>query len=197
MSVAVYSRLGEQLQARRMTVSDLQRQIMTRFGLAVEARVLDRLTREPRVRRPDVEIAAAAAAVLGVGLGDLFAVDAVPLQEHDAGTSAPPAEDDALLDVAHRQRLSALFALQDRRLLTAEEQAELDRLVATYGRAVSERGVHELARQRGVPVEQVRAEVLAEVERAQAWWQDLQADPARLEQAVREARAAQQARAVG
>jgi hypothetical protein len=76
MSVAVYSRLGELPQARKMTVSDLQGQIAARFRLSVGVRALDRLTREPRVRRPDMEVAAAA--VLGVGLGDLFAVDVTP-----------------------------------------------------------------------------------------------------------------------
>ena len=50
------------------------------------------------------------------------------------------------------------------------------------------RGISELAARRGMPVEQLRAEVLADVERARAWWRAVQDDPARLEAVVDEAR---------
>ena len=46
MGVTVYSRLGELLRARDLTVADLQNRIAARFGLAVDARTLDRLARE-------------------------------------------------------------------------------------------------------------------------------------------------------
>lgn len=38
MSVMVYSRLGDVLRTRNLTVSDLQRQIAARFDFAVDAR---------------------------------------------------------------------------------------------------------------------------------------------------------------
>jgi hypothetical protein len=38
--------------------------------------------------------------------------------------------------------------------------------------------LHGLAARRGVPVEQMRAEILADVERALAWWREAQANQA-------------------
>jgi hypothetical protein len=93
-------------------------------------------------------------------------------------TPRDPAEEDGILALEQSRRLSELFDLQDRRSLTEEEQVELNALVATWGRAVNERGIHELAARRGVPVEQMRAEVLADVERALAWWREAQANQA-------------------
>jgi len=116
--------------------------------------------------------------VLDIGLDDLFAVDAVPLGAEDTIDSHDPAEGDDILAPEQSRRLSELFDLRDRRPLTEVEQVELNALVAAWGRAVNERGIHELAVRRGVPVEQMQAEVLADVERALAWWQEAQADPA-------------------
>jgi transcriptional regulator with XRE-family HTH domain len=178
MGVTVYSRLGDLLRARNLTVADLQDRIAARFGLAVDARTLDRLARSERVRRPDLEVAAAVASVLDIGLDDLFAVDAVPLGAEDTTDSYDPAEGDDILAPEQSRRLSELFDLRDRRSLTEEEQVELNALVAAWGRAVNERGIHELAARRGVPVEQMRAEVLADVERALAWWREAQANQA-------------------
>jgi transcriptional regulator with XRE-family HTH domain len=192
MGVAVYSRLAELLEARNMTVRDLHREIVARFGRSFDSRALDRLTREARVRRPDMELAAAAAAVLGVTLGDLFAMDATAGPANDEAGAMPEQEND-LLGSEQSQRLSGLFDLQDRRALSPAEQTELEQLVAAWAHAVSERGIQEVAQRRGEPPEQVRAGVLADVERAQAWWQEVQADPVRLRQAVREARALQKA----
>jgi hypothetical protein len=50
---------------------------------------------------------------------------------------------------------------------------------------------------RGVPVEQMQAEALADVDRAIAWWREAQANPARLEVLVNEACERQRARTVG
>jgi transcriptional regulator with XRE-family HTH domain len=195
MSVMVYSRLGDLLRVRNLTVSDLQRQIAARFGLTVDTRMLERLARAERVRRPDLEVAAAAAAVLDVSLNDVFAVEAVPVDDEDA-PGASNAEDD-ILDPNQSQRLQALFDVRERRPLTPDEQAEMRALVAEYGHRVHERGVRELAERRNLAVEQVRAEVAADFERALAWWDEVQADPARLEALVNEARERQQAHADG
>jgi hypothetical protein len=62
---------------------------------------------------------------------------------------------------------------------------------------VHERGVRELAERRNRPLEQVRAEVAADFERALAWWDEVQTDPARLEALVNEARERQRAHADG
>jgi transcriptional regulator with XRE-family HTH domain len=153
VGVTVYSRLGELLRARNLTVADLQDRIAARFGLAVDARTLDRLARSDRVRRPDLEVAAAVASVLDIGLDDIFSVDAVPLGAEDTSDSYDPADGDDVLDPEQSRRLSDLFDRRDRRALTEEEQVELNALVAAWGRAVNERGIHELAAPRGVPVE--------------------------------------------
>lgn len=188
MGVMVYSRLGDVLRARNMSVDDLRRQIEARLDLVVDVRTLDRMTRDERVRRPDVEIAAAAAAVLDVGLDDVFLVDTLPAGDVGAvGTDVGDEEDDVLAPEQSR-RLSELFDLRGRRPLTDNERAELDALVGAWGRAVSEREFAEVARQRGIPVEQVRAESLAETERALAWWKSVEADPARREEVLRDAR---------
>src|SRR2546429_4405556 len=76
---------------------------------------------------------------------DIFTGDAVPLDAEDPADSYDPAEGDDILDL-EQSRLSELFDLQDRRPLTEEEQVELNPLVAAWGRAVNERGIHELRR---------------------------------------------------
>ncbi len=193
MGVMVYSRLGDLLRARHLSVDDLQRQIAARFGLAVDARTLDRLARDERVRRPDVEIAAAAAAVLDARLDDIFAVDALPVGEDGAMGTDQRAEEEDVLPPEQSRRLSELFDLRDRRPLTDDERAELDALVGAWGRAVSEGEYGAVARRRGVPVERVRAESLAEIERALAWWTEVEANPARRAEVVRDAQEQQRA----
>ncbi len=197
MSVMVYSRLGDVLRTRNLTVDDLQRRIAARFDFAVDARTLDRLARDKRVRRPDMEIAAAAAAALDARLDDIFAIDALPSSDEDAIGADKPHEEDDILSPVQSRRLSELFDLQDDGRLTAPERIELDALVTTWGRAANERGIRDLAARRGVPVEEMQAEVLADVDRALVWWRAVQDDPARLETAVNEAREQQQARIVG
>lgn len=194
MSVMVYSRLGAVLRGKNMTVNDLARAITERFGLEVDERTLDRLTRTARVRRPDIELAGAAAAALDVGLDDVFAVEAVPITEES--TDAESAEKESVLTPAERRRLRQLYEQQGRRALTEDEWAEMDALVAQYGRLVYEQGVRDIATARGLPVEQARADLVAELERALAWRRQLDADPARKQALVEEAREQQRSRAV-
>lgn len=189
MSVMVYSRLGDLLRARNLTVRDLQRRIAARFGWTVDERTLDRLAQAERVRRPDLELVAAAAEALDVSLNDVFAVETTPADEL--------AVEDDVLDPEQSRRLQALFDLQDRRPLSEDEQAEMRALVSEYGRRVYDQGVRRLATERGLPVEQMRAEVTADLEQMVAWRRELEADPARWEaliaasQEQRRARAAQ------
>ncbi len=187
MNVMVYSRLGDLLRARNLTVGDLQRQIAARFGRTVDARMLDRLARAERVRRPDLELAATAAEVLDVSLNDVFAVETGPTDDL--------ADEEDILDPAQSRRLQKLFDLQDRRSLNADEQAEMRALVAEYGRRVYDRGVRSIAAKRGLPVDQVRVEVTADLERMIAWRRELEADPARLEALIKESREHRRAQA--
>jgi transcriptional regulator with XRE-family HTH domain len=169
MAVAVYPRLDELLRARKLSVAELERQIERRFGLAVDPKTLYRLTSAEPVQRADLEIAGAAAAVLGVGLDDLFEVRATPIDEAEvARTDLSPDES---------RRLAELFDRQARGALSTAEQAELEALVADYGRRLHERRLRELAERRGVPVEQARREVAAHLDEALAWWQAFATDP--------------------
>src|SRR5207253_8097880 len=58
MVVAVYPRLGELLQERKLTVAELQRQIETRYALPVDRKTLYRLTYHEPVRRAELDVAA-------------------------------------------------------------------------------------------------------------------------------------------
>jgi hypothetical protein len=196
MSVMVYSRLGDMLRDRNMSVGDRARRIADRFGLEVDERSLDRLTHTARVRRPDIELAGAAAAVLDVGLDDVFTVAAIPVDADGTSTEPAAAEEDSILTPEQSHRLRSLYERQGQRALTEDEWAELDELVATYGRLFYAQGVRDIAAQRGLPVEQVQADLAADLERVLAWRRELEADPARKEALVEEARERQQTRAV-
>ncbi len=105
--------------------------------------------------------------------------------------------EDDLLNPEQSQRLKILFDLQDQCSLTDAQQGELDALVDAYGRALNERGMSQIAQRRGISIEQVRAEITVETDRALAWWQEAQRNPTLLEKAVHQAREAQQTRARG
>ncbi len=173
MTVAVYPRLDELLRERNLTIADLKRQIQERYGLELDSRTLDRLARPEPVQHTDLTIAGAAAMILGVGLGDLFAIEANPI-----GVS-PLLEDDDYLDADQAQRMQVLLDLEDERPLSEHEQRELDALVDEYGRQFCERMDHKIAEKLGVPVEQVRREANERIARASAWWQEIEANPRR------------------
>lgn len=76
MSVTVYPRLAELLEEHHLTLAELEGRIATQFGSAVDTQGLVRLAESTPVRQADLELAGATAAVLGVGLDDLFTVAA-------------------------------------------------------------------------------------------------------------------------
>ncbi len=180
MSVTVYSRLGALLRAHNLTNTDLTEKIEAAFGLSVDQGALDELTQITPIREVDIELAAAATLVLGVGLDDLLEVRAP-----SKGDDTRPQED--VLGPEHSRRLEALYTIQGYRSLTEDEQAELEELVAEYGHLLHERRLHDLAERRGLPVEQVRRDVAQQLDEAIAWWQDVQADPERLDAIVAQA----------
>jgi hypothetical protein len=120
MAVAVYGQLDKLLRERNLTIADLKRQIEERYGLEVDA--LDGLTGSHSVRQADMTVAAAAAIVLGVELGDLFAVDA-------SAIDIDPSLEERLLDDAPAQRIRALLDLQEERSLNDGERSELETLI--------------------------------------------------------------------
>lgn len=193
----VSSRLGDVPRNQGLTAHDLRQRIAARFELVVDARALDRLAQADHVYRPNLRIAAAAADILGVGLDDLFVLKTTTVDDVD-GLEPERAldEKDDYLDPVQSLRLEDLFEAQDWRDLTNDERAELRSLTAAWGRRASEQALRDTTARRGQPLEQVRADVAADLDRALAWWTDVQADPTRLEALVAEAHANQQARAV-
>jgi hypothetical protein len=184
VGIAVYPRLDELLRARGLTVAELERQIEWRFGMRVDPETLHRLTHADPIQRADLEIAGAAATVLGVGLDELFDVQATPALE------LPP-EEEPLLSPEKSRRMSELFDRQDHVGLTPAEQAELDGLVSEYGRQLHERRIREIAELRGVTVEKARHDVAQELHEALKWWKEFEADPKnqrRLDASVRRRR---------
>jgi hypothetical protein len=171
MSVAVYPRLSELLRSNNLTVAELERRIERQFGLSVDPKTLYRLASAEPVQRADLEIAGAVAAVLDVGLDDLFDVHAVPITDEEAQTTD--------LNPHESRRLAELFDLQAHGTLSQAEQQELHELVAEYGRRLHERRLQEIARQRGISVEEARREMATELDQAVLWWQAFQADPKR------------------
>ena len=169
MSVAVYSRLGELLKARNLTVAELGDQITSRFGLVVDAESLRAWVRDTPVQRADLELAGAAAAILDVSLADLFDVNAIP---------DLPEEVD-VLDPSDADRLSELLDLQQSRQLSEAEATKLAALVAEWGRRAVGRGLRKRASQRGISVEQARRELETELAEASRWWQAFQSNPVR------------------
>lgn len=168
MVVAVYPRLGELLQRRGLTVAELQRQIEGRFALPVDRKTLYRLTYHEPIKRAELDVAAAAAAVLGVGLSDMFEVEANPVTD-DLGELTPE----------EASRMAELLDAQVRRPLNAAERGELEGLVDEYGRRLIERALRERAGRRGSSVEEERREAETAVERATRWLAELAGEPAR------------------
>jgi transposase len=158
------------LRSRNLTVAELERRIERRFGLAVDPKTLYRLASPEPVQRADLEIAGAVAAVLGIGLDDLFDVQAIPL-DHDDGSGTGD------LDPHQSQRLAELFDRQARGALTESERTEIEALVAEYGRRLHERRLSELAHLRGISVDEARREATARFDDALAWWHTFEDDP--------------------
>ncbi len=125
MGIAVYSRLGDVLRNQGLTVSDLQRRIAARFRFAVDERTLDRLARADHVRRPNLEIVAAAADVLGVGFDDIFVVGTTSADTNGPGIERARDEEEDVLDPDQSRRLEDLLEARDWRTLTDDESAEL------------------------------------------------------------------------
>ncbi len=171
MGITVYPRLAGLLKERDLTVAELGRRIEDRFGVGVNAKTLYRLAQAAPVQRADLEIAGAAAAILGIGLDELFTIDARPRE--DEGEEAAD-----ILGPADSRRMAGLVDRQAHGLLTDAEWEELETLVATYGRRLHERRVREVARQRGQPLERVRREMEESLAQAAAQWRAIEAGAA-------------------
>jgi len=166
MSVMVYPLLGALLRDRDMTVSALAREIARPYGTTVEREALERLMQPTPIRGADMEIAGAVSKILGVGLDDLFDVR----DEFDD-------EGGQFLSRSEERAMALLFDRQDEGTITDGEQQELDALIAAQAQRASETWLREIAADRGRNVEDVRAEIQGEVQRALEVWRELRDDP--------------------
>ncbi|HEV8633684.1 MAG TPA: helix-turn-helix transcriptional regulator [Chloroflexota bacterium] len=171
MPVTVYPRLGDVLRRKNLTVAELERQIEQRYGVLVDRKTLHRLTYPEPIERVDLEVSGAVAAVLGVGLGELFEVEAVALGGGESGGG-----ESGELMPEESSRLSELFDQQSRRALRESEQAELDGLVAKYGQFLRERLLRARAQRERILLEEARARTDAELQRLLGWWRAVERD---------------------
>src|SRR5260370_30565616 len=118
MGVVVFPRLAALLRERNLSVAELDRQLKERFGLSVNVKTLYRLTQAAPVQRADLEVAGATATVLGVGLDDLFTVDARSADDNGEA-------DLRILGPADSRRTAARVDRQAHRLLAPAEWAAL------------------------------------------------------------------------
>lgn len=173
MGVAIHSRLGEVLESKDMTVTELGHEIKDRFGLSVNLKTLYELAlTEESIQRVNIEVVVAAAAVLGVSLDDLFTVRTTP-----NGVSREASGQ--ILSAKESRWLAELLDRQGRARLSEAERTELDSLISTYGERLHEQSVQEIAHKRGMSVEQVRREAEAAVTEARDWLHAFEADPRR------------------
>ncbi len=120
----------------------------------MNTKTLHRLTEPDQLRLANLEVALAAAAILGVALDDLFMMRTLP----DDGDDTAP-----VLDPAASRRLADLFDRRASRPLTADERDELDRLVLDYSRLVRDRELRRFADEHGLSIEQARDRVREQV----------------------------------
>jgi len=183
MSVRIYSRLGDVLRHRGVSVIELRTSVADRFGIAADRRTLARWARPSRVRRLDLELAWAIASVLGVPLEEVFTAE----EPTDDGSRPGAACANGPLDPARERRLRELYRLQGDRGLSDVEREEMSVLVGEYNHRAYERGVRAIAARDGREVTEVAATLDAERARVATWYAELDADPARREVLVREA----------
>jgi len=190
MSVRIYSRLGDVLRHRGVSVIELRTSVADRFGIVADRRTLARWARPSRVRRLDLELAWAIASVLGVPLEEVFTAE----EPTDDGSRPGADSANGPLDPARERRLRELYRLQGDRGLSDVEREEMSVLVAEYNHRAYERGVRAIAARDGREVTEVAATLDAERARVATWYAELDADPARREVLVREALERQRAR---
>ncbi len=192
MSLAVYSRVGSLLQEAGVDLEDLRARVAARYGVSIDRRTLDALTRDGRLQRPDIEVLEAIALILQIPVDDLLDVRTVGVAEPASGVS-----DDVLLDTERDARLRALAEQRDwgELPLSPVEQRELETLISEAGRALVERDLAAAAQRLDLPVEVARMYIATQTADATQFWSDLMAEPERMAAEVRVAKARRQVRA--
>jgi hypothetical protein len=180
MSVAVYPLLGALLRDRNMTITDLEREVARQYGITAERGTLERLMQPVPIHRADMDVAGAVAKALNVGLDDLFDVRAV--------RDGQGVESTDYLSPSDTQALTRLFTRQDEGLITDDEQQRLDALVAKQAQLVTEQWLRQIAAAQHRTLEDVSAEIDADVQRAHKEWLAFQNDPDKQAEAMERAK---------
>ena len=99
-------------------------------------------------------------------------------------------EDEIILDPQRDLRLRELMELRDGddRLLTLNEDDELEALSREMARALIARHIEALAREHHIPTEEARARIMAATADAALFWEAIATDPARMAAEVEAAR---------
>jgi len=107
------------------------------------------------------------------------------------GAARDIVDDDILLGGERDQRLRGLMERRDWGdiPLTDAEREELNTLSRAMARAIIDRDIRDLARQRNISVDQARADVTAAAAKGAAYWSALVANPALMADAVAAAKA--------
>ena len=177
MPVAVFGRLGQLLNERNLTVADVRQQIEALYGIVDDTGVLEQLASSEDLHTTDLTVVGAVAGFLGVSFDDLLQVIAIPV------SMLPKKTEPDFLTEEEGRRLTELFDRQDTRGLTDEEQRELEELVYDkYGQRSNDYYRHQIAKRRGISVEQVQREEderIAEAMKHREW---LHEDPRRIQE---------------
>ncbi len=187
MSLAVYSRVGSQLQAAGVNLEELRGQIAARYGLDIDNRTLAALARDGRVQRPDIEVLEAVALTLDMRVDDLLDV-----RDMEKVGAELVSDDDILLDPERDARLRELTGLRDwgDRALTKAETGELETLITAMRRALVARHIHAAAQHLDISVEVARERIMAQAKDAADYYAALEADPDLIAAEVKERRRA-------
>lgn len=178
MSIDISPQLSSVLAARRMTEDDLARQIRERFDLAADAAMIAQLARQETLHGTNVELALAAAQVLGISLDDLFRSAASP------ASSDTPA---VYFRGYSQEEIAALLDDQTYGDLASDSQKHLDNLLAEYGRTLYDRHLRAYADERGIPIEQAREAVTNDLAASLRWQDEFEADTQRQELVIKRA----------
>lgn len=196
MSIEVYPQLGALLAERSLTEEDLARQIRAQFGLRVSVAMVTQLAQQGSLHAANVEVAVAAAQVLGIGLDDLFLSVAHPVAtdekrtpyEETATTPSRPSADDNQPVYFKGYTQEEIASLLDDRTYGypgIDNQEHVDSLIDEYGRALYDRHLEAYADEREITVEQARAEVTASFAEFVEWQRAFEAEPGRQKRVIR------------
>lgn len=151
MSIDISPQLGSILARRQMTEDDLARQIRERFDLGADASMIARLARQDTLQNANVELAVAAARILGVSLDDLFR------------TADSPSPMEVFSGQLHGHSPEVIAALLDDQTYDDESPEGgdcVDSLLAEYGRTIYDRHLRDYADEHGMTIERAREVVM-------------------------------------